>query len=488
MNTPNSFRRPGSRLIQTALALPAALFLAAPAPLAAEVPHSLTAVLERAGESADVAAARYSYQSARLEATAAGYRGDLTLSLTPGLKTSWPEGEAFDPYYELTATAAATIPLGLSAAERLRLERALLRVQGAEAELRRSVLDAAAALYSSYAAAYMARREVPVLEAEYEAERQLLSAAEARYNGGEISLIELFKVREDYRRSQQALETGTVQAELALLDLLVRSGSDIPHGFGSGPAAVDTYRLISPLEELPRLEVPLLDTVLPRLLGHHPRIVAQSAALEAAVVQTVVARDPLLSSVRLSYAAADDQSGSLAYAFGRPALSLSYTPPPAGFGTEIPSRSDRDDRDKQTVTLQAVFSLGIGSERTQAGEAASAAAHHEAVRLEALERALEADIRSHYRRIDAAEATLELSHQALRRAQASLQAILARDELGLANPAETAAARAAAQRAELAVERARITLVGAQLAGLAAAHLPEALPAPVYTTLFGGLR
>lgn len=453
------------------------------------IPQSLIALLQRTGDTGQVAAARNSYQVARQEAVAAGYRGDLSFSLTPWWKTSWPADEDPDLYHEVSATIGTTIPTGLSAADGLHLERALARLQGAEAELSRVLLDTAATLYSSYAAVYIAWAEIPVLEAEYNAARRLLDAEEARYRGGEISLIDLFSVREDYRRTQQAMENGTTSAELLLLDLLVLSGSEIPHRFGS-PEMIDDYTPRSPTADIGRLDVPPLQSALDRIDADHPRIAQQQAALDSALASTSVPRDPLLSTLRLSYSDADDQSGSISYSFARPSLSLSYTPPPIGIGTDVTSRSDRSssDSNRNSITFQAVFSLGVGSARSHAIEAAEAAVRYEATRLEALERSLEADVRSRYRRIDSAEALLESARQALQRFDASLDAIRARDALGLAAPAEAAAAHAAARRAELAVTEAEINLVGAQLAYLATAYLPHALPASIYHSLFGGTR
>ena len=453
------------------------------------LPQSLIALLQRTADTAQVAAARNSYQIARQEAVAAGYRGDLSFSLTPWWKASWPADQDSDLYHEVSATIGTTIPIGLSAADGLQLKRALARLQGTEAELSRVVLDTAATLYSSYGAAYTAWVEIPVLEAEYDAARRLLDAEEARYSGGEISLIDLFRVREDYRRARQEVENGTMNAELLLLDLLVLSGAEIPAHFGSAEM-FDDYTPQSPTADIGRLDVPPLQSALARINADHPRIAQQQAVLDSALAGTSVPRDPLLSTLRLSYSDADDQSGSISYSLARPSLSLSYTPPPIGIGTDVTSRSDRgsSDSNRNSVTFQAVFSLGVGSARSHAIEAAEAAARYEATRLEVLTRSLEADIRSRYRRIDAAEASLESARQALQRSEASLEAIRARDALGLAAPAEPAAAHAAATRAELAVTEAEINLVGAQLAYLATAYLPHVLPASIYHSLFGGTR
>ena len=483
MKTPTFYRSRARRALQLASAL---ILVGLGPSVPAEAPGNLSAVLKTAATGADVVAARAAYETARAEAVALGYRGDLSLSLIPSWETSWVPDDDRDPYHELSTTFEATIPTGLNAAERLRMEQALSRTAGAEAELREALLDTVVSLHSAYVAAYLRHAELAVLEHERKAVRIRINAKEARYTSGEVSLIDLLAIREELREAEQAVEDGVMEAELALLELMLQSGTEIPRRWEPGALLEALPPPASPTEDLAGLTVPELESAIARIGVTHPRIVKQAAVLDAAEAGTRVPRDPLLSSIRVTYSGEDGHSGAVSYSFRAPSVSLAYTPPAFDIGSEPESGSNRNRSDENTISFSAVFSLSLGRERTHAEDVARTRAEYEAARLDALQRAVEAEVHSRHRRISAAEAKLELARQAEERAEASHAAALARENIGAAEPGDLEAAAAALARARFARTEAEISLAGEKLRYVAAAHTPEALPETLRDTLFGG--
>lgn len=458
-----------------------------------EIPTTVLEALDSAGDSPGVLEARAAYDKARVEAAAAGYRGDVSFSARPSWETSWVWGDAQDPYHEVTGTLETTVPTGLNDADHTRLRQALSRSAAAEAELREAVLEAVVTTYSVYAEAYLARAELAVLEDEAEAARLRSDAIEGRYARGEVSLLEVLSEREELRNAEQALDTGVMNAELALLDLIIESGAEIPSPSRPGALLDESPQLRSPLEFVSELKLPEHDTVLARIDHSHPRIVRQQALLEVAEADSSPRREPLLSSVSIGYSGQDGHGGAVSYSFRAPAVTLSYTPPRFELGSDPGASDSRRDRDDyETVSLSAVFSVSLGREREYAAETALAAASIEERRLAALHHTLVSEITAAERAVSNAESRHQLALQELERSEAAYAAAAARSTLGTAQPGEPESAAAALSRSRFAVTEREVTLALEKLRYLAAAHLPQSLPQRLQNTLFnehnGGFR
>ncbi len=448
-------------------------------------PSDFLSILQQVERTAEVESARYRVERAQLDIDSASYRGDVSFSLTPTWRTQWLTDEDFDPYHEVTATASTSIPVGLSSAERDRLNRAIAQTEVAQIELHGALLSQAAALYAHYSAAYSAWAQIPVLELELEAARVHLTADDARYQIGELSLVDLFKTQEDYRRAQQSLENGTMRAELAILELLLKTGADI-ETLRRTDEILQRFAPASPLQDQYNVGAVLPDRLPDAVSLSHPRLAAQAAAVDAAIADMDVHRDPLLSSVRVSYSSDDGHGGSVSFSVPKPTLSLSVTPPGISVGPEFPSAAGRSSSDKDRITLSTVFSLNTSGSRTRAEDIAAAAARFELARLEQLSRSVEAEIHSRRRQIDSAVAAGELAREALERAQASYEAVQSRDALGQVSTSERAAAVATLERARLNVLDAELDRAVAVFNYAAAAHLPSILPEALQGALFGG--
>ncbi|TVR05740.1 MAG: hypothetical protein EA403_01685 [Spirochaetaceae bacterium] len=462
---------------------------------ASHLPVTLADTLAALPATAEVITARSAYESARLEAVAAGYRGDLLFSLSPTWKQSWLSDSDLDPYHELSLTAAATVPLGLSSADRARLDRAVQRLRIAEADLRAITLDTASALAAAWLKVQISAREIAVLDVEASALRMQLNADETLFRAGELSLGELLRSRDTTHRADLAAENGRIRADSAALDLLLRAGFPIQTELASRLIGEAEGSAPIPLV-LPPMTAPHPADVAAKLRQdaysptgtdgqRHPRIVRQDALIRIALTDTAVSRDPLLSTVRMALSS-DGHSGSIVYSFPRPSLSLGYTPPAYGIGSPLPSGSGRDSTDQNSLTLSAVFSLAVGSSKDQSVAAATVAATQEMNRLDGLLRSLETELSARFRQIPAAEAAVELAYQARARAEATQEAIAARSRLGMATEAESAVAAASVARAQLNVIDAEAAVWSATLSYLAAAYRPDSLPLDFHKILSGG--
>ena len=417
----------------------------------------------------DVEEARLELESARREAAAAGYRGDLTVTLNPSVKNVWPENDR-DLYQELEASVDARVPLALSDADAKRLETALDRVKTAEALLAASYLEALSATITAYGDFWRQHEELAVLSAERLAAQKKYEAEQLGLESGRTSLVDALRFRRDLDNAERSYSQARTERDLAYIELLLVSGA-----YHS-----EDHRLMfsaphpeSPLLESLELDVPHPDEAMSALDRSHPRIAAAYNSLEAARRDAEPPRNPLLSTVRLSTSFADGHSGSVSASIPSPALSFSYSPPTFIVPTDADIRSDRD-RD-QSVTLSAVFSLDAGSARSLSADTAQAQVDIRSANLAAAYRSVEASIVSAYRRIESAEANINLTTQAVERAEISYSAVQLRDELGTSAPGEVETATAALDRARFEYSAAQFELIDARVRYLVTVNFGEAL-------------
>ena len=444
---------------------------------AADGSMTLSDFLRETATAPVVHAAQLERVRAVAQAEAAGYRGDISVSLSPSVRALWPaDRDAADAGSsargEISASAETAIPLALSADERLRVEQALDAVRVADARIAGAQLEAVSSTLAAYAEAWERQTEVAVLAAELEAIRKSLDAEEARLAAGQISLLEIMRVRRDLENAERSYSRGRADAELAYLDLLMETGSsELPDG---------AVHLHSPLGEIVEIDLRPPAEVIGTLDHTHPAIASAHAAYEAALREADPARDPLLSSVRLALSTASGHDAAVSASIPSPALRLSYRPPPVTLPGDSGGGGQPGDN---SVTLSATFALGIGASRTLAADTAKAEVDRRAAQLAAAYRSVESSILAGYRYIEAAEAAVTIAERALERGELSLEATATRERLGSAPPGEIEAAEAALARARFDYDAARVQLLTRKIKYLEAAHLPGALPEPIAAAL-----
>ena len=426
--------------------------------------------------------ARLELESARRQAAAAGYRGDLSFGLNPSVKNVWPTNDDA-VYQEIGASVDARIPLGLSDADSKRLEAALDRVKTAEALLAAAYLEAASTTVSAYAEFLQRHEELSVLSAERRAARIKFEAEEAGLESGRTSLVDALRIRRDLDNAERAYSRGETDRDLAYIELLLESVI----------AESEDFRLMlraphpeSALGESLEFSVPHPDDAIAALDASHPRIATATASLDAAMREAQPARSPLLSSVRLSASSADGHSGAVTASIPAPSLSLSYRPPSFTVPADAEARSDGSR--KHSLTLSAVFSLYAGADRALTADTAQAQIDLRSAALAAAYQSVEASIISAYRRVESAEANINLYQNAVERAEIVYSALELRREFGTAAPGEIETAFAALERAQFEYSIARFALFDERVRYLAAANLPEALPQHIFDPVFGGTQ
>ena len=444
---------------------------------AADGSMTLSAFLREAATAPVVHAAQLERDSALAHAQAAGYRGDITVSVSPSVRALWPADRdtadaGSNARGEIGASAETAIPLALSAGERLRLEQALDAVRVADARIAGARLEAVSSILAAYAEAWERQAEVAVLAAEHEAIRKSLDAEEIRLAAGQISLLEIMRVRRDLENAERAHSRGQLDAELAYLDLLMVTGSsELPDG---------AVYLRSPLEEIAEIDIPSPVQAIGALDHTHPAIASAHAAYEAALREADPVHDPLLSSVRLALSTASGHDAAVSASIPSPALRLSYRPPPVTIGDDGGGGGQSGDN---SIALSATFTFGIGASRTLAADTAKAEVDRRAAQLAAAHRSVESSILAGYRYIEATEAAVTIAERALERGEISLEATATRERLGSAAPGEIEAAEAALSRARFDYDAARVELLTRKIRYLEAVHLPGALPEPIAATL-----
>ena len=429
---------------------------------------TLSEFLRDAANAPVVHAAQLERDSAIAQAEAAAYRGDITVSLSPSVRALWPADlEAADSTArgEISASAEAAIPLALSAGERLRLEQAIGAVRVADARVAGAQLEAVSSIFAAYAEAWERQAEVAVLAAEREAVRRHLDAEEARLAAGQISPLEIMRARRDLELAERAHSRGRVDAELAYLDLLMKTGSsELPDG---------TVYLHSPLEGITEINIPSLSQAIGAIDHTHPAVASAHAAYASALREADPLHDPLLSSVRLALSTASGHDAAVSASIPSPALRLSYRPPPVTLPGDGRGGGQPGDH---SIALSATFTLGVGASRSHAAVAAQAELDRRTAQLAAAYRSVESAILARHRYIEFAEAAVAIAERALERGESSLEAAATRERLGSAAPGELDAAEAALARARFEYDAARAELFTQQIRYLEAAHLPDALP------------
>jgi outer membrane protein TolC len=446
------------------LTLPVALFSAP-----SETVVSLDLLLGNLVNLPEVNESRAALSAAQAEMESLAWRGDLNLQASP----SW---KGWDGGHELSAAFSLTVPVGLSGEEERRLERALIRLEAARIELDRIIFESAVSVYRLYLAAYSAKSEISVLEAEYDTARIIHGRELARYEGGEISLTDLFKAEEELRKAHSAKEAGLLEAEIALTDLFLEAGMALVNGTAFEGLLMEPPELFSLPSQLE------LTSIVP--------VRNDELNLNLARLELEPVAEGFLSSLRLSWSG-DDHAASLSWSFQKPALSLSYTPPSLAFGDLPVSGGAGDTESRSSITASITLSAGIGASASLAR--ANAAAAYEAELLKAGYAEQKAEKELLVRSAEYRSALLQTgpAGEAVGRAEKLLEAVTARVQLGMAEAGDLEAARASLLRARYGADEAERKAALAWTALLEAAGFPESglNPLSAYITdIPGGKR
>lgn len=409
-------------------------------------------VVDRLDEVDQVWLAANRIDAARQQVEAAGFAGDVDLSISPsGSLTADATGVRTA---EIGGSASLTVPLGLSDDAQQKLEQSETDLAMAAADLQTAREDAWVRLYSLYQAAWLAQEELVVLDAELEVARSAHEVARARFAEGDITVAQLGAAAETLARAQTARDQGTLTHRLAWLDLAFTIGID--------PAVqLDLEPHLSFSEDPPKPpELSDWAMVNDRELAERRAALAdleRELALEATEVQ--------LASTKLQLSLWD-HGVSLSYAPANPSLAASYTPPSIAV---YEASSATRETVPFSLTLSGTVTISGSREDELADGLTSVELERARHELASLEDALDVRIRSTYQQMHRATDAVALAERALETAQENLAIVEALAEAGQAGETDVASAHAAVARAEYELVAARIGREEAMIAAVQAA-------------------
>ena len=412
----------------------------------------LEAVLERVDETVEVQRALVARQSALAEVELAMWRGDPSLSVSPGLRADGYDERSEVDRWTATVSLNATVPIGLSDDQYRRLERARDAAALAENNLEQTRLDQTARLVRLYHTAWLSEREVAVLEMETAVLGEQTRIDRLRFDQGEISWDALLRSESDYRERQADLSDAVAATRSAIIDLALATGIEPAHvGELAPPLDVNGSRAPGAYagEDGPK--------------GPGASVMAQEYALAAAVREASRTAGYLSQATIRAGVDLGDHSATLSWSILSPSVSLGYSPAPFVLHeTGTSGSSGRQDYD-WTVSLGVTIGLS-GTRSDQIVQTTrDLAVERETAMLAYIIAHEEAQTDAAVARMEKAERNLENAEAALARAEVALEIMRTRAGTGQARTVELQQAEAALERGRFNYDRARLALVEASL-------------------------
>lgn len=379
------------------------------------------------------------------------FAGDPRLTLTPSTTISGAEGDWSSEETEFRASLAAEIPLGLSRFAETSVAAAEDALARARAASDYSVATAYADLLSAYHAAWLAQREVEVLETELAALEEAARVAYDRFNRGAATLREVQAAEEALVEAELAAREGALAQRLRSIELLSTAG--MPR---TPPSPLERPQVT--LAEIPRPPELTQWAIAhdPRLTGYRDTIIA--VRRETDVLDGVVG----MPTVRTGFSG-NDQSVSAAFQTEERVLSLSYGFPVATFASLDSSGSGATSSDSWQLSFSVALPLqttGSSSRRSRLAEDEQIQA---GVEIIAIERDLTVAIRSAYQEYELSADRIEDARRSLDVADQLHATVTSRYADGGATEADLLAAEAQLDRARYRLDAAEIARQEAKL-------------------------
>jgi outer membrane protein TolC len=364
-----------------------------------------------------------SVQSAGLERIAAEqrldiseYPGDPSFTLTPETSLVTEETDAFPTRTELSATASVDIPLGLSRDRQLAAQTtaaALVRARETEAYARAAAYGD---LLSAYRAAWLAQRELEVLEKEYDAAAEAARTAQDRFQRGTASLREVNTADDDLVAAQIALREGMLERRLRSLELLYAAGLE---------RSMDEH-LEPPPDSLPDLPRPPVLTAWAVENDPQMRTLTDSVA---AFRRDINALDGVAGSpvVRAGFSGWD-QSASVAFNTASPSVTLAYGAPLYTSGTLSESRGSSSDVDTWELSFSIALPLQTTGSSTRGGALLDTSVEQTLIDAREREGELALEIRSRYQQYELSRETIQDARRSIDLARDVLETVTQRYE------------------------------------------------------------
>lgn len=382
----------------------------------------------------------YTVKSAEMQLASAGKNievlknpEDWAVSLNPGIKIT--------DKTEITGSLTVKVPLGLSPAEKEKLNVSRDAYTMAEISVDTAKRKSFSTLYSLYQEAWLLQEEERVLTAELEAAKAKAAVFESHYKNGSVSLTDLTAAQNDLQEREITSSQELMKQRISWYELSFTVNRAIRED------VLERYEL--PMKELPtppELSLSAYDT--------DPDIKSQQ--LKIAQLRQTIAR---LKTANISlsikpFAGMGDHSVSMEYTTSNPAISASYAYAASQGGTA-----------GSTWSGGITFGLAYTGGKSDAQNVSllEMTVEQETARLDYMHDLLSLRIRTAYQQYLKAEDLLGQAKKDLERSMDNKKIVETKAALGQAAEYEQKEAQAAVLRAQWKVESARIDVEKAYL-------------------------
>ncbi len=356
-----------------------------------------------------------SVQSAGLDRQAAEqrldiseYPGDPSVTLTPATSFVTEENGGFPTETSVSAAASVDIPLGPSRDRRVAAQNAADGLTRAREDEEYAYAAAYEELLSAYRAAWLAQRELEVLETEYDAAAEAARTAQERFQRGTASLREVNTADDDLVAAQIALREGMLARRLRSLELIYAAGLERNMNEHLEPPPDN-------LQDIPRPPVLTAWAV-----ENDPQMKALTESIAASRRDISTLDGPVGSPVVRAGFSGWDQNASVAFNTASPSLTLSYGTPLFTSGELAESRGSSSDVDTWELSFSIALPLQTTGSSSRSQSLLETGMAQFLIQAQERERELALEIRSRYQQY-------ELSQETILDAQRSIE--VARDVL-----------------------------------------------------------
>lgn len=399
----------------------------------------------------EVQTALLELQAAEQRYAISAFPGDPSISLSPSIAVESEDEGVFAQQTQLSGSLSAGLPLGLSSSRRLESQTSAASLNREHVNLEQARVEGYVKLFTLYQQAWLAQREVGVLQAEEDAARENLRVIRQRFERGDASLSEMNTAEDELSSAENALISGTLSRRISWLELA--------YEIGLNPANEAVLEAVE--ADFP--ELPSSRDLTAWAIEHNPEAREISDQLSAYRRELAATRgwNPA-PTFGLSFSGWE-QSASISYTSESPKLSMNYSFPLAAIGTDFEELNRGNSMDTWQLGLTVSIPLQSGQSDRLAGELLEIHIDQSLSRLEQLSTSLALEIRSRYQQYLLSKNVVEQARRSIELRRETLDTILSRREDQRATLADELMARAQLKRAEFRYDSAVADEVEAKL-------------------------
>jgi outer membrane protein TolC len=372
---------------------------------------------------------------------------DVSFSLNPSVKSITSEGESFGEEIEISGSASAKIPMGLSSLEKERLIFAMDAKELAERAVQRARENVYITIYSLYQKLWLLQQEEKILETEVSVAENSLELLQQRFALGNVSLINLADADESLQEINNSLLQNQLEQRISWFELKSMTFLDME----SEPGFLERV-------ELNTEKIPNPPELYQWIRENNTDVINERMKLKQLEQTLKRLENPDFDfSVKSFFNSVENTfTASLNYNFFNPELTPALTFPIYTYG-EIPSSGGSST---STWNTGLIFNISIGSNRSDKlnGERLKIEIINERAKIDFLIESANLQLRSayqqHLRDLDA----LEEAKRGLSRSLENQKIIETKKELGQISSSQFLESESIVERNLWKIEAARINV------------------------------